>query len=184
MQDMDDLYKYDEEKPHNIKRLVWMVVNKTVFRCIIGKGRVCSIIKNSILNAFGAKVKMKTRIYHTCDIWAPWNLEMDEYSVLADKVKVYNKALVKIEKNVVVSQGSYLCTASHDITDIMMPLVTAPIKLKERCWVASNAFIGMGVTIGEGAVVGACAAVFKNVEPWTVVGGNPAKFIKKRIIKQ
>ena len=49
-------------------------------------------------------------------------------------------------------------------------------------WVAAWAFVGMGVTIGEGAVVGACAVVFKNVEPWTVVGGNPAKFIKKRVI--
>ena len=55
-----------------------------------------------------------------------------------------------------------------------------------RCkvWVAAEAFIGMGVIIGEGAVVGARACVFKNVEPWTVVGGNPAKFIKKRIIKE
>ena len=43
--------------------------------------------------------------------------------------------------------------------------------------------MGMGVTIGEGAVVGARAAVFKDVEPWTVVGGNPAKVIKNRIIK-
>ena len=41
----------------------------------------------------------------------------------------------------------------------------------------------MGVTVGEGAVVGARAAVFKNIEPWTVVGGNPAKYIKKRVIK-
>ena len=40
----------------------------------------------------------------------------------------------------------------------------------------------MGVTIGEGAVVGACAAVFKDVEAWTIVGGNPAKFIKVRQI--
>jgi putative colanic acid biosynthesis acetyltransferase WcaF len=50
-------------------------------------------------------------------------------------------------------------------------------------WVASDAFIGMGVTLGQGAVVGARAAVFKNVEPWTVVGGNPARLIKKREIK-
>lgn len=47
---------------------------------------------------------------------------------------------------------------------------------------AAEAFIGPGVTIGEGAVVGARGCVFKDVDPWTVVGGNPAKFIKKRII--
>ena len=43
--------------------------------------------------------------------------------------------------------------------------------------------IDLGGSIGEGAVVGARAAVFKDVEPWTVVGGNPAKFIKNRVIK-
>ena len=56
--------------------------------------------------------------------------------------------------------------------------------IENRAWVAADAFVCMGITIGEGAVVGARAAVFKNVEPWTVVGGNPAKVIKKREIKQ
>ena len=58
-----------------------------------------------------------------------------------------------------------------------------PIVIEAQAWVAADAFVGMGVTIGEGAVVGARAAVFKDVEPWTVVGGNPAKFIKNRVIK-
>jgi len=60
-----------------------------------------------------------------------------------------------------------------------MPLVTAPIAVGERAWVAADVFIGPGVTIGQGAVVGARASVFRNVEPWTVVGGNPARIIKK-----
>ena len=84
---------------------------------------------------------------------------------------------------VCISQGAYLCTASHDIMDKNNPLITAPIHINSFAWIASDAFIGMGVTVGEGAVVGARAAVFKDVEPWTVVGGNPAKFIKKRIIQ-
>jgi putative colanic acid biosynthesis acetyltransferase WcaF len=64
-----------------------------------------------------------------------------------------------------------------------MPLITAPITVENYAWVAADAFIGMGVTIGEGAVVGARAAVFKNIDPWSVIGGNPAKFIKKRNFK-
>ena len=64
-----------------------------------------------------------------------------------------------------------------------MELVTAPITVGAQAWVAADAFVGMGVTIGEGAVVGARAVVTRNVEPWTVVGGNPAKFIKKRELK-
>ena len=85
---------------------------------------------------------------------------------------------------VVISQSAYLCTASHDITNPRNPLITTSINIYSFAWVAAEAFVGMGVIIGEGAVVGARAAVFKNVEPWTVVGGNPAKFIKKRIIKE
>lgn len=66
---------------------------------------------------------------------------------------------------------------------LLNPLITAPIVIEDQAWVAAGTFIGMGVTIGQGAVVGARAAVFKSVEPWTVVGGNPAKFIKKWVIK-
>ena len=58
-----------------------------------------------------------------------------------------------------------------------------PIVIEDRAWVAAEAFVGPGVTIGEGAVVGARGCVFKDVEPWTVVGGNPARFIKQRTIK-
>ena len=59
----------------------------------------------------------------------------------------------------------------------------APIVICDSVWVAAEAFIGPGVTVGQGAVVAARTCVVKDVEPWTVVGGNPAKVIKKRIIK-
>ena len=108
---------------------------------------------------------------------------MDEYACLASDVDCYNVAPIHIGKFATVSQGVFLCTASHDITSPDHELITAPITLGDRAWIGAGAFVGMGVTIGEGAVVGARAAVFKDVEPWSVVGGNPAKFIKKRIIR-
>ena len=109
---------------------------------------------------------------------------MDGYSCLASDVDCYNVAPIHIGANTTISQGAYLCTASHDITDPLNHLITAPIAIEDQAWVGAKAFIGMGVTIGQGAVVGATASVYKNVEPWTVVGGNPAKFLKKRIIKE
>jgi putative colanic acid biosynthesis acetyltransferase WcaF len=63
-----------------------------------------------------------------------------------------------------------------------MRLITAPIELGPGSWVAAAAFVGPGVVVGEGAVVGARAAVFKNVEPWVIVGGVPARAIRKREI--
>jgi putative colanic acid biosynthesis acetyltransferase WcaF len=111
-------------------------------------------------------------------------LEVGRHSAIGADAVIYNKAKVVIKEHCVVSQGAFLCTASHDITDRRNPLITAPIVVESHAWVATEAFVMMGTTIGQGAVVGARAAVFKDVEPWTVVGGNPAKFIKKREINQ
>ena len=91
---------------------------------------------------------------------------------------------LKIGANQTVSQKSYICTASHDITKSTLPLVFAPVVIEDQVWVGADAFIGMGVTVGQGAVVGARASVYKDVEPWTVVGGNPAKFIKVREVTE
>lgn len=146
-------------------------------------GSQLRFIRNLILRLFGAKIPMNSLVYNSCKIWMPWNLTVGYDSCIGPHTQLYNKAPIIIGDNVVVSQGANLCTASHDISDSSHSLVTAPIVIRDRAWVASDAFVGMGVTIGEGAVVGARGCVFKDVEPWTVVGGNPAKFIKKRVIK-
>lgn len=109
---------------------------------------------------------------------------MDAYSCLAPHVDCYNTDLIRIGKHTTISQKSYLCASSHDITDPYHSLITAPIIIEDQVWVAAGSFIGMGSKIGQGAVVGACACVFKNVDPWTVVGGNPAQYIKKRVISR
>ena len=72
--------------------------------------------------------------------------------------------------------------SSHDISLPNHQLITAPIIIKDQAWIGASVYIGMGVTIGQGAVVGASSSVFKNVDPWVIIGGNPAKFIKKRKI--
>jgi putative colanic acid biosynthesis acetyltransferase WcaF len=86
--------------------------------------------------------------------------------------------------DVIISQYAYLCTATHDIRDPNFNLVTAPIHISNRAWVAAGAFVGPGVAIGEGAVVGARACVFKNVKSWTIVGGNPARILGKRHLRK
>lgn len=139
--------------------------------------------RSFLLRLFGAKVGKHCKIRSSATFWAPWNLEMGDYVAIGQKAHVYNVDKIILRTKVCISQGVYLCTASHDITDENNPLITLPITINPFAWVAADAFVGMGVTIGQGAVVGARAAVFKDVEPWTVVGGNPAKFIKKRIIK-
>jgi putative colanic acid biosynthesis acetyltransferase WcaF len=162
-------------------RFAWVVLWGLLVRPI--PRRMFNGWKLIILRLFGAKVSKHAVVYSNARIYMPWNLEMDEYSVLGPEVDCYNVGEIKIGAHSVVSQKTYLCAASHDITKSNMPLITAPIIIEDYAWVAADAFIGMGVTIGQGAVIGARSVVFKDVEPWTVVGGNPAKFIKARSIK-
>ena len=175
-----NLSDYKEEKPHHLKRLFWYVINATIFRLMLG--RTTKLLRHSLLKLFGAEINKDAYIYSSATIFAPWNLKVGRVCIGPNTI-LYNKDLIVIGDDSVISQGTYLCTASHDISSKMLPLNTAPIIIGDNVWVAADAFVGMGVTIGEGAVVGARAAVFKDVEPWTVVGGNPAKFIKNRVIK-
>ncbi|MFI3293151.1 MAG: putative colanic acid biosynthesis acetyltransferase [Rikenellaceae bacterium] len=178
------MYKesYTEPKPHHIKRICWYIINATIFRLFVG-GLEFRYIRNFMLRAFGAKIPTGCLIYSSCKIWAPWNLEIGEKCCVGPNTQLYNKAPIVLKDYVVVSQGVVLCTASHDISDPRFSLITSPITLESKSWIASEAFVGMGVRVGEGGVVGARSVVFKDVEPWCVVGGNPAKFIKKRVIK-
>jgi putative colanic acid biosynthesis acetyltransferase WcaF len=98
---------------------------------------------------------------------------------MGDFVDCYSVDKIELGQCAIVSQYSYLCAASHPLDD-MGTLIHAPIRIEANAWVAADAFVAMGVTVGEGAVVGARASVFKNVEPWTVVAGNPARFMRHR----
>lgn len=178
-----DLSKYENHlgRKHQMIRLIWGIVwplGTWFLPRSMGSGW-----KRTLLRMFGAKIHPTAVVYASAKVYYPANLVMEEYACLASGVDCYNVAPIHIGAQSTISQGSYLCTASHDITDPKNRLITKPIVIEAQAWVAADAFVGMGVTIGEGAVVGARSAVFKDVEPWTVVGGNPAKFIKKRIIK-
>jgi putative colanic acid biosynthesis acetyltransferase WcaF len=177
-----DLSKYqnDLSKGDQLKRLLWSVVWGLCARPLPrSTGRRWKLF---LLSCFGAKLHHTANVYSSVTVYAPWNLRMGENSCIASEVDCYNVAMVTIEANVTVSQKSYLCTASHDISLSSHPLITAPIIIKDQAWIGASVFIGMGVTIGQGAVVGASSSVFKSVNPWTVIGGNPAKFLKKREI--
>lgn len=107
---------------------------------------------------------------------------MGDHSCLSEHVDCYSVDRITIGEQAVISQGVFLCCASHNINSEAFDLTHRPIVVKSQAWVAARAFLGPGVTIGEGAVVGACAVVMRDVSPWTVVAGNPAKYIKMREI--
>ena len=164
-----------------VLRLIWYVTYCTLFRwtprLFFGKWRLM------ILKIFGAKIGQGCKVDPTCFIWAPWNLVLGDLTCIAGNVDVYSVDNINIGSNVAISQRSFICTASHDISTLSRPLIHKPIVIEDHAWICAEAFIGLGVTIGEGAVVGARSVVSKNVDKWTVVAGNPAVFIKKRVLK-
>lgn len=136
-----------------------------------------------LLRCFRAKIAEGAHAYPTARIWAPWNLVMGRNSCLGSHVDCYSVAVVSLGDDAIVSQYSYLCSASHDYQDPGFQLVAAPITIGSMAWIAADVFIGPGVTVGEGAVVGARSTVLKDVPPWAVAAGNPCKVIKHRLLQ-
>ncbi len=174
-------YTYSFSIKNKFARLIWNIIYIILFRPFVSglfkKWRLF------VLRCFGAQVSYKANIYASVKIWAPWNLRMGEYSTLGPKVDCYNQGYISIGAHTNISQKSYLCASGHDISDPHFNLILKPISIADQVWIAADSFIGPGVTIGQGAVIGARSAVFKNIEQWIVVGGNPAKFIKKRELR-
>lgn len=163
-----------------IKKIIWEITWALTIRWI-PRG-VLGGWRRMIYRLFGAEITNTSSIHPSAHIYMPWNLKMGPWSTIASGVHVLNAAPFIMGQNCVVSERAYICCASHNIYSNAHEQTNAPIVMEDRSWVAAEAFVGKGVTICEGAVVGARAAVFKDVESWTVVGGNPAKFIKNRII--
>jgi putative colanic acid biosynthesis acetyltransferase WcaF len=105
---------------------------------------------------------------------------MDASSTLGADVICYNVALVHLEEYSIVSERSYICPGSHDIDDPSFQIFARPIRIGRYAWIAVEAFLGPGVTVGEGAVLGARGVASKDMQPWGVYAGNPAKYIRQR----
>lgn len=133
-----------------------------------------------VLIAFGAKIARGARVYGSARIWYPPNLEMGRNAVLGWKVNCYSMDNIVLEDFAEVAQFNHLVTGTHDFNSETFQLYTRPIRICSHAWIAANCFVGPGVTVHEGAVLGACGVTFRDLEPWTVYAGNPAKPIKSR----
>ncbi len=139
-----------------------------------------------LLRMFGAKLLVRKRSYVSiqpgASIASPWNLEVGDLSSIGDNSWVYALDKITIGEKTCIGEYVKLLTGYHDIATWNFQFKTKPISIGSCVWIATGATVLPGVTIGDGAVVAAGAVVTKDVEPWTVVGGNPAKFIKNRVI--
>jgi len=134
-----------------------------------------------VLRVFGARLGKGVRVYGSTDVLYPPNLVMGNHAILGPHTVCYCMAKITLGDHVTVSQYAHLVTGSHRIDEPSFQLITRPIEICAKAWVASAAFVGPGVTVGEGAVLGSKAVAFRDLKPWTVYVGNPAKPIRQRV---
>jgi len=185
MQELDlKNYKNRHSVKSKIGRMIWNVVRLLLFRPTPDRFlEVFVAWRRFLLRVFGAKIGKHCAIRNTARIWAPWNLEIGDWVAISEECDIYNVDKITIGERSTISRGAFICCAGHDIESPIMELTYSPITIGHDAWIAARAIVMPGVRIGDGAVVAAGAVVTKDVEPWTVVGGNPAKVIKKRVLK-
>jgi putative colanic acid biosynthesis acetyltransferase WcaF len=163
-----------------VKRILWACVWHTVWKLA---WRRVPTLRPLLLRAFGADVGLRSGFDGSTRIEMQWLLRVGNHCSIGPRVTIYNLGSVCVGDNTVISQDAYLCAGTHDYTVPGYPLKRTKITVGNWVWIAAGAFIGPGVTVGDGAVAGARAVVTKDVPPWTVVAGNPARPIKKRELK-
>lgn len=137
-----------------------------------------------LLWLFGARIARGAKVYPSARIWLPSNLVMGPFSAIGPGVDCYSQARVTIGEGATVSQRSYLCSGDHDHRDPAHQLVARPITVGKGAWVAAEAFVGPGVTVGDRAVIGARACLTRDVPADTIWAGNPARQVGMREFDQ
>lgn len=167
-----------------LKNAFWKLINKTVFRFTPPHFDIFRKYRVMLLRLFGGQIDWDVSIHPSANIEYPWNLKMESKSSLGENCWAYAMAPIHIGKFTCIGKDVYLLTGSHDIEKETFDLITKPINIGDGCWIATAATILPNVTIGNFCVVAASSVVTKSIEANSIVGGNPAKFIKKRVIKE
>lgn len=135
-------------------------------------------VRSGLLRLFGARVGVGAHIYPTVKIEIPWNIYLGEYSAVGDHAILYSLGVISLGDRCTISQGAHLCAGTHDISSPEKRLLKSPISIGNDAWVCADAFIGPGVNIGNGAIVGARAVVMRDVQASVIMVGNPAQKIR------
>jgi putative colanic acid biosynthesis acetyltransferase WcaF len=156
---------------------LWWMVQATLFH---GSPQAMYGWRRFLLRLFGAKVGQGVIIRPTAQITYPWKLTIGDSSWIGDYATLYTLGEIVIGDNACVSQHCYLAAAYHDYMRPTFDMIAGKIVIEAEAWLATRVFVAPGVTVGRGAVVGACSVVLKDVPPMMVCAGNPAKVLRER----
>jgi putative colanic acid biosynthesis acetyltransferase WcaF len=162
----------------NARRVLWTLISP-LFHL---SPRPFFAWRRLLLRLFGAHVGAHVHIYPSTRVTLPWNLSIGDWSALGEDVLIYNLGRVTIGSRATVSLRAHLCAGTHDHRRPDLPLLKLPVSIGDQAWICADAFVGPGVTVGEGAVVAARGVAVRDVQAWTIVAGNPARIVGQRTL--
>jgi putative colanic acid biosynthesis acetyltransferase WcaF len=178
VQSADPYLKPSFSVPNRLGRLAWSIVWALLYR---PSPRPFHAWRAFLLRCFGATLGPNCHFYPKSRIWAPWNLVCADGASLGDEAEIYNPSPISMGSHAIVSQQAYICGATHDYNDPAFPLISFPMSVGAYAWVCARASVSPGVNVGEGAVLGLGSVATRDLDPWTVYAGVPAKPIKRRV---
>jgi putative colanic acid biosynthesis acetyltransferase WcaF len=158
-------------------RLIWGVCRVLLYR---PSPRPFHAWRAMLLGAFGAKLGAKCHFYPHSKVWAPWNLRCEDRVTLGDDAEIYNPSPVFLGSYATVSQGAYVCGATHLYNEPEFRLVSFEMKIGAYAWICARAMVSPGVNVGEGAILGLGSVATKDLEPFGIYAGVPARKVKER----
>jgi putative colanic acid biosynthesis acetyltransferase WcaF len=158
---------------------LWWLVQALIIKPL---PQICYPLRRVLLRAFGAKIGNGVLIRPRVEITYPWKLTVGDYSWIGDDVTLYSLGQISIGAHTVISQDSYVCAADHDYSDVAFRIRERPITIGDQVWIASDVWVGPGVSIADGAVVGARSTVTSDLPAGMVCMGTPCRPVKPRRI--
>ena len=158
---------------------LWWIVQATIFRL---SPQFMYGFRAKLLRLFGAKIGHNVLIRNTAIITYPWKLEIGSNTWVGDDSVIYNLDDVFIGSNVAIAHRVYLCTGLHDTTKLTFDIQAKPIHIKDQTWLANDIFVGPGLTVGFGTVIGARSTVLHDMPDGMICYGYPCVPVKQRTI--
>ena len=157
---------------------LWWIVESTLFGL---SPQIAYGWRRWLLRLFGARVGTGAQVRASVRFTYPWKVEIGDHAWIGDDVVLYSLGEIVIGSNTVISQRCYICTGSHNFSQPDFPIYAKPVRIGAEAWLATDVFVAPGVTVGQGAVVGARSSVFKDLPTMTICYGSPARPVRARL---
>ncbi len=138
------------------------------------------LLRRAFFRVAGVKIG-KGSTFHSCTVfYQPNNISIGKDTIVGERATFDGRDKLMIGDHVAIASEVMIYNSEHNIEDENFKAIVAPVRIEDYVFIGPRAIILPGVTIGKGAVVGAGAVVTKDIPPYAIVGGVPAKVIGER----